>query len=269
MVRVLVTGCLGRMGARIISMVRQTDGIELVAAVERAGHQKKGEDIGTQMGFGEIGVPVSDDICDCIDRCDVIIDFTNSAASMENVQAAKEHGKAIVIGSTGFSAGELDEIKTTCSSIRCVLAPNMSVGVNLLFKMLRDIAPLMKDDYDIEIIEAHHRHKKDAQSGTALKLAQVIANAVHRDLSKVGVFSRHGLIGARTDEEIGIQTIRGGDIVGEHTIIFAGIGERIEIAHKATNRDNFAKGAVKAALWICSQENGFYDMMDVLGLNKP
>ncbi len=268
MVRVLVTGCLGRMGTRIINMVRNSDGIELAAGVEMKGHPKKGEDIGVLNGFGQIDVPVSDDINDCIDSCDVIIDFTSAAVSMNNMRVAADKGKAIVIGSTGFSAEQLDEAISVAKNSRIVLAPNMSVGVNLLFKVLSEISPLLKDDYDIEIIEAHHRNKKDAPSGTAIKLAEVIADSINRDLSKVGVFERNGLIGARTDEEIGIQTIRGGDIVGEHTVIFAGTGERIEIAHKATNRDNFAKGAVKAALWICSQENGFYDMMDVLGLKS-
>jgi 4-hydroxy-tetrahydrodipicolinate reductase len=268
MVKALVTGCLGRMGMRIINMIQNTDGVELCAALEIKGHPKKGEDIGTLSGFGNIGVLVDDDINDCIDLCDVIIDFTSSSASLDNLKAAAGKNKAIVIGSTGFSPAELGEVKETCNEARCVLAPNMSVGVNLLFKILKDISPLLKDDYDIEIIEAHHRNKKDAPSGTAIKLAEVIADSISRDLEKVGVYERHGLIGKRTDDEIGIQTIRGGDIVGEHTVIFAGIGERIEIAHKATNRDNFAKGAVIAAKWLYSKENGLYDMMDVLGMKS-
>jgi 4-hydroxy-tetrahydrodipicolinate reductase len=268
MVNILVTGCLGRMGIRIINMIQETDGVALAAAVEIKGHGKTGEDIGTLIGLGALSVPVSDDILDCVDKCDVIIDFTSKSASIENLRVAKGHGKAIVIGSTGFTVDEVDEIKDISEGVRCVLAPNMSVGVNLLFKILREISPLLKDDYDIEIVEAHHRHKKDAPSGTAVKLAEVIADSVGRDLNKVGVYERHGMIGARTDEEIGIQTIRGGDIVGEHTVIFAGTGERIEIAHKATNRDNFAKGAVKAAKWIADKDNGLYDMMDVLGLKN-
>lgn len=268
MVKVLVTGCLGRMGSRIINMIQDTDGIELSAAVERKGHAKKGEDIGIINGFGELGVPVSDDINDCIENCDVIIDFTTADVSLLNLEAAGKNNKAIVIGSTGFTADQVAKAGQICANARCVLAPNMSVGVNLLFKILREISPLLKDDYDIEIIEAHHRHKKDAPSGTALKLAEVIADSIGRDLKKVGVFERNGLIGERTNEEIGIQTIRGGDIVGEHTVIFAGAGERIEIAHKATSRDNFAKGAVKAALWLSGQKNGLYDMMDVLGLKS-
>jgi len=266
MIKVMVTGCLGRMGTRILNIVRETDGVSLAAGLEMKGHPKKGADIGTLNGLGEIGVPVSDDINDCIDACDVIIDFTSPEASMQNISVAAEKGKAIVVGTTGLTDEQIAKVKDMSASVKCVLAPNMSVGVNLLYKVLNDISPLLKDDYDIEIIEAHHRNKKDAPSGTAIKLAQVIADSVDRDLNKIGVYERHGIIGARTDEEIGIQTIRGGDIVGEHTVIFAGAGERIEIAHKATSRDNFAKGAVRAAKWICAKENGLYDMMDVLGL---
>jgi len=268
MIKVLVTGCLGRMGSRIINIIQNTDGVSLGACVEVKGSAKKGEDIGVLNGLGKIGVLVDDDIKDCISRCDVIIDFTNSSVSLNNLKVAEANKKAMVIGSTGFTPSELTEVRNICKNVRCVLAPNMSVGVNVLFKVLRDISPMLKDDYDIEIIEAHHRLKKDAPSGTAIKLAEVIADSINRDLAKVGVYERHGLIGARTNEEIGIQTIRGGDIVGEHTVIFAGTGERIEIAHKATNRDNFAKGAIRAAKWVCSQKNGLYDMMDVLGLKS-
>ena len=268
MIKALVTGCLGKMGTSIINIMEKIDGIELCAAVELKGHPKKGEDIGELMGFGKLGILVSDDIDECIDLCDVIIDFTNPRASSYNIKAAARKNKAIVIGTTGFSKAEISNIRKIKKSVRCLMAPNMSVGINILNKILKDITQLLKDDYDIEIFEAHHRDKKDAPSGTAIRLAQVIAESIDRDLEKVGVFERHGIIGERTKDEIGIQTIRGGDIVGEHTVMFAGDGERIEITHKATSRDNFARGAVKAAIWICSQENGIYEMMDVLGIKS-
>ena len=175
-------------------------------------------------------------------------------------------GKAVVIGTTGFSPAQTAEIKKLAETARVVLAPNMSVGVNLMFKVVADIARILCTGYDVEIVEAHHRLKKDAPSGTAMKLAQVIAAALERDLDQVGVYERKGMIGQRTDAEIGIQTLRAGDIVGEHTVMFGGIGERLEIIHRAHNRDNFARGAVRAAQWIVSQPQGLYDMQDVLGL---
>jgi 4-hydroxy-tetrahydrodipicolinate reductase len=171
-----------------------------------------------------------------------------------------------VIGSTGFTAEEMKRARELADSVRCVLTPNMSVGVNVLLKVLADVAGILGDDYDVEIVEAHHHLKKDAPSGTALKMAQVIAESLGRDLDQVGVYSRKGMIGERTKPEIGIQTVRAGDIVGEHTVIFGGMGERLEFIHRAQSRDNFARGAIRAALWIVGRENGLYDMQDVLGL---
>ena len=184
----------------------------------------------------------------------------------ENLRIAAGKGKSMVIGTTGFSKEDLTEIGTLTKTVPCVLASNMSLGVNLLLKVLQDIARVLGDDYDIEIVEAHHRLKKDAPSGTALKMAQVIADAVDRNLEEVAVYARKGIIGQRTKKEIGIQTIRAGDIVGEHTVIFGGLGERIEITHKASSRDTFARGALKAALWLAGKPSGLYDMQDVLGL---
>ena len=172
----------------------------------------------------------------------------------------------MVIGTTGFSAAEIEEVKKLAKDTKVVLAPNMSVGVNLMFKVVADIAGILSSGYDVEIVEAHHRLKKDAPSGTAMKLAQVIARALNRNLDEVGIYARQGMIGQRTDAEIGIQTLRAGDIVGEHTVMFGGIGERLEIIHRAHNRDNFARGAVRAAHWIVAQAPGLYDMQDVLGL---
>jgi 4-hydroxy-tetrahydrodipicolinate reductase len=209
---------------------------------------------------------VSGSLAECLPTGEVLLEFTNPVASMTHFREVANAGKAMVIGTTGFSAEQLAEIRELAPRVRVVLAPNMSVGVNLMFKVVEDVARVLKDGYDVEIVEAHHRLKKDAPSGTALKLAQVMAQALGRDLEEVGVYARKGLIGERSKEEIGIQTVRAGDIVGEHTVIFGGIGERLEIIHRAHSRDNFARGAVRAALWVVQQPLGLYDMQDVLGL---
>jgi len=197
---------------------------------------------------------------------DVAIDFTSHAASMQHLQTAVQLKKPIVIGSTGFSAEEMEKIRSMAQCVPCVLAPNMSVGVNVLFKVLKTVAEILGDDYDVEIVEAHHHLKKDAPSGTAMKMAQIIAEALGRDLDKVGVYERKGLIGERSRTEIGIQTLRAGDIVGEHTVMFGAVGERLELVHRAHSRDNFARGAIRAAKWVVGQPPGLYDMQDVLGL---
>jgi 4-hydroxy-tetrahydrodipicolinate reductase len=201
-----------------------------------------------------------------LESTDVVIDFTNAASSLEHLRVASAYGRSMVIGSTGFTREQLDEAAKLATSVPCVISPNMSVGVNVMFKMAAEAARLLGDSYDVEIVEAHHRFKKDAPSGTAIKLAQVVAKALGRDLGDVGVYARHGMTGARTGPEIGIQTIRGGDIVGEHTIVFASLGERIEIVHRAHSRDNFARGAIRAAMWVLEQPCGIYDVSDVLGI---
>jgi 4-hydroxy-tetrahydrodipicolinate reductase len=266
MVKAIVTGAVGRMGNRIINIINETDGIELVGATEKRGSKFIGMDSGELAGIGKNNITISDDITVIAKDCDVIIDFTSPASSLEHLYSAAEEKRAIVIGTTGFSDEQLKKIKGLSREIRCVLSPNMSVGVNVMFKMIRDMAKILGSEYDIEIIEAHHRLKKDAPSGTAMKMAEIVADSVKRDLSKVGVYSRKGIIGERKREEIGIQTIRAGDIVGEHTVMFGGLGERLEITHKAQSRDNFARGAVKAAMWIVDRPPGIYDMEDVLGL---
>lgn len=266
MVRIGVTGAMGRMGSRITTLAKEYHGITLAGAIERKGHEGIGKDIGQLLGIGETGVALADSIDSVIGQCDVIIDFTFTAATLQHAKLAAREKKAMVIGTTGFSKEEVATIKELSASLPVVLAPNMSVGVNLLLKVLRDIARVLGDDYDIEIVEAHHRLKKDAPSGTALKMAQVIAEAVDRNLDEVAVYARKGLIGERTKKEIGIQTVRAGDIVGEHTVLFGGLGERIEVTHKASSRDTFARGALKAALWISGRKPGLYDMQDVLGL---
>ncbi|MBI5213926.1 MAG: 4-hydroxy-tetrahydrodipicolinate reductase [Nitrospirae bacterium] len=266
MTKIIVTGATGRMGNRITALSKDYHALRLVGAAERKGHEAVGKDIGHIAGMGDAGVKLTDTLEDIIDACDVIIDFTSISATFQHLKLAAERKKAMVIGTTGFSKEDMESITGMCKDIPVVLAPNMSVGVNLLLKVLQDIAKVLGDDYDIEIVEAHHRLKKDAPSGTAMKMAQVIAGAVNRDFDEVGVYARKGLIGERTKKEIGIQTLRGGDVVGEHTVFFYGLGERIEITHKASSRDTFARGALKAALWISGRKPGLYDMQDVLGL---
>jgi 4-hydroxy-tetrahydrodipicolinate reductase len=266
MVKAIVAGAGGRMGGRIIHMLEGAQGIVLAAAFENAGHPAVGRDVGEVVGLPKKNIPVAASLKEVLNAGEVVIDFTNPETSLDHLKIAAPAGKAVVIGTTGFAAAQIDEIKKLARETRVVLAPNMSVGVNLMFKVVADIAGILSSGYDVEIVEAHHRLKKDAPSGTAMKLAQVIAGALNRNLDEVGMYARQGMIGPRTDAEIGIQTLRAGDIVGEHTVMFGGIGERLEIIHRAHNRDNFARGAVRAADWIVAQAPGLYDMQDVLGL---
>lgn len=268
MVKTIVTGAGGRMGGRIISLISAMDDIEVVAAIEVPGHPIVGRDVGHSLGLGRTGALVSDKLAECIDLADVVIDFTNHEASINYLRIASERNRAIIIGSTGFTLDEMNIVQQLTEKTRCVLSPNMSVGVNVMLKVLEYCSGILNDDYDVEIIEAHHHLKKDAPSGTAMQMAQVIAKRLGRNLDKEAVYARKGLIGERTKKEIGIQTIRAGDIVGEHTVIFGGIGERLEFTHRAHSRDNFAKGAIRAAQWIVDQKNGLYDMQDVLGLKE-
>ncbi len=254
------------MGGRIIALMKEFSDLRLVGALENKGHQSIGKDSGEIAGIGKNGITITDDIEKIIKSSDVIIDFTLPSATLEKLRIASREKKAMVTGTTGFNKDELAEIKSLAGSIPCVMAPNMSIGVNLILKVLADIARVLKDDYDVEIIEAHHRMKKDAPSGTALKMAQVIADALGRNLDDVVKYARKGIIGERPKKEIGIQTIRAGDIVGEHTVLFGGMGERIEVTHRVSSRDTFARGALKAAQWIVNKKAGLYDMQDVLGL---
>ncbi len=266
MINVIVAGAAGRMGQRIGYMISQHPELNYAAAFEAAGSPAIGNDPGVMGGWGEAGIKIEEGLEAVIDKGDVIIDFTFHKATMEFAKIAASHKRAMVIGTTGLSVENLAELKTLSASFPCVQAPNMAVGVNVLFKLAAKTASILGDDYNIEIVELHHNKKKDAPSGTALKLAEMAASGVNRDLEKVGVYERNGIIGERTVEEIGVQTVRGGDIVGEHTIYFAGPGERIEITHRAHSRDNFAQGAVKAAAWVAGKEPGMYTMFDVLDL---
>jgi 4-hydroxy-tetrahydrodipicolinate reductase len=266
MVKAIVSGAAGRMGGRIIHMLEEAEGIVLAGAVERPEHPAVGLDVGEVVGLPLKNVPVVGQLAEVLPQGEVLIEFSHPEPSLAHLKEVAAAGKAMVLGTTGLSPGQLAELQALAPRVRLVFAPNMSVGVNLMFKVVADIARVLSEGYDVEIVEAHHRLKKDAPSGTALKLAQVLAHALGRDLDQVGVYSRQGIIGERSKEEIGIQTLRAGDIVGEHTVLFGGIGERLEIIHRAHSRDNFARGAVRAALWVVHQPPGLYDMQDVLGV---
>ena len=266
MLKAIVAGAAGRMGARIIHMIRQSRDLELAGVFEHPGHPSVGKDVGQVVGVGELGLAIAGSPKEVMDLGEVLIDFTTPAATLENIRLASARGVAMVIGTTGFSADIIEEVRGLAKSIRCVMAPNMSVGVNVMFRIAGEMAKILGHDYDMEILEVHHRLKKDAPSGTAMRLAQILAEAVERDLEKVAVYERKGMIGERTDDEIGLQSWRAGDITGEHTVMFGGIGERLELIHRAHNRDNFARGALRAALWVVDQPAGLYDMQDVLGL---
>ena len=254
------------MGRLVIKVIQESEGISLVGATERMNHPLIGHEIAETRGVGKPGIVMTDSLAKVGDDYDVIIDFTTPENSMNNLRWAAFEERAIVIGTTGFSPQEMEEIARIAPETRTVFSPNMSVGVNVMFKLISEAARVLGDDYDVEIIETHHRMKKDAPSGTALKMAEILARSLKRNLSEVGRYERKGIIGERRSEEIGIQCIRAGDIVGDHTVMFGGIGERIEITHRAQNRENFARGGVRAAKWIVNQQKGLYDMLDVLGL---
>jgi len=266
MIKVIIAGAAGRMGQRIAHMVDRHPQLVIAAGFEAPGSPAIGRDIG-ELALGEKnGVLIESGIESVIGKGDVIIDFTFHAATMAFARVAAREGVAMVIGTTGLTAENLAELAGLAKNFPCVQAPNMSICVNVLFKLVKKTAALLGDDYDIEIIEAHHNKKKDAPSGTAIKLGEMAAEGVNRKLSEVGVFERNGIIGERKPGEIGISTIRAADIVGEHTVYFAAQGERIELSHRAHSRDHFARGAATAAAWVARRPNGIYSMFDVLGL---
>ena len=262
----IVVGAGGRMGGRVIHAIQESGSIRLSGAVERKDHPSLGRDVGELHGLGKLGVVLEGGLKR--GRGDVIINFSSPSASMESLEFACREGLAVVIGTTGLSPEQIGRMKELSKVGRCVFSPNLSVGMNVMFRVVQEVARALGADYDVEILEAHHHLKKDSPSGTAVKLGELVAKALGRDFSRVAVYGRKGMVGERTKEEIGMQVIRAGDIVGEHTVFFGGIGERLEITHRAHSRDNFARGAVRAALWVVDQPNGLYDMQDVLGLNK-
>ena len=264
--RVAVMGAAGRMGRNLIEAVCQAEGAELTAAIDRPDSSLIGADTGELIGQERLGVALSGDLAAVTDRFDVVIDFTHPTVTLKNLEICRQAGKAMVIGTTGFSAEEKQQLADAAREIPIVFAANFSVGVNLCLKLLDTAARVLGDEVDIEIIEAHHRHKVDAPSGTALRMGEVVAQALGRDLEKVAVYGREGQTGARARETIGFATVRAGDVVGDHTVLFAAEGERVEITHKASSRMTFARGAVRAALWLRQQPAALYDMQDVLGL---
>jgi 4-hydroxy-tetrahydrodipicolinate reductase len=266
MVRLAVAGATGRMGRTIIAACQEDDQTCCTAALEQSGSSLLGGDAGELAGVGRLGVPVSADLAAALAHCDVVVDFTRPEATLAHVEVCRAAGKRLVIGTTGFSAEQRERIAQAGAEVAIVLAPNMSVGVNLCFKLLELAAQVLGGGVDVEIIEAHHRHKVDAPSGTALRMGEVIAQALGRDLSTCAVYGRQGKLGERARDTIGFATLRAGDIVGEHTALFADVGERLEITHRASSRMTFAKGALRAARWIMERERGLYDMQDVLGL---
>ena len=266
--KIAIAGAGGRMGRQLIQAVQAVENVELGAAFERKGSTLVGADAGELAGLGHLGVVVSDDLQAQKNNFDLLIDFTRPQGTLEHIAFCLANNKKMVIGTTGFDEAGKAAIQVASEKIAVVFASNFSVGVNLVFKLLEKAAKVMGDYCDIEIIEAHHRHKVDAPSGTALSMGEHIAKTLGRDLKTHGVFCREGIIGERKRDEIGFSTVRASDVVGEHTVWFADIGERVEISHKASSRMTFANGAVRAAKWLESKSKGLFDMTDVLDLNN-
>jgi 4-hydroxy-tetrahydrodipicolinate reductase len=265
MQNIAIAGSSGRMGRALIEAVAQSGDFRLKAALERADSPFLGKDAGELFG-APCGIGISADLDRVLPGCDVLVDFTRPEATLQHLDLCRRLGIRMVIGTTGFSADQKERFVEASGSISMVIAPNMSVGVNLTFKLLELAAKVLDDGYDIEIVEAHHRHKVDAPSGTALRMGEVVAAALGRDLAECAVYGREGVTGERKASTIGFATVRGGDIVGDHTVMFAGTGERVEITHKASSRATFAQGALRAARFLSSRKNGLFDMQDVLGL---
>jgi 4-hydroxy-tetrahydrodipicolinate reductase len=264
-IRIAVAGAAGRMGRAIIEASRSAAGVAVRAAIERPGSPAVGTDAGELAGVGRLGVPVVDSVA-AAPEFDVLIDFTRPEVTLDNLAHCLATKRRLVIGTTGLSGEQRQRVVDAAGAIAVVLAPNMSVGVNLCFKLLDIAARVLGDEVDVEIVEAHHRNKLDAPSGTALRMGEVVAHALGRKLEDCAVYGRHGVTGVRDRQSIGFSVLRGGDIVGDHTVVFAGNGERVEVTHRATSRLTFAAGALRAARWIVGRERGLFDMQDVLGL---
>ena len=266
MIRVAVCGAAGRMGRALVAAVQVQDGVTLAAATEYPQSSALGADAGELAGIGKLGVAISPSLADVIAGVDVVIDFSTPAATVTHAKLCQANGVAIVIGTTGFSDADQQALNVAAQQVPLVCSGNYSVGVNVTLKLLALAAKTFGDTVDIDVLEAHHRHKVDAPSGTALMMGQAVADALGRDLKQDAVYAREGHTGPRDRRSIGFQTLRGGDTVGDHTVFFFGEGERVEVRHVATNRANFANGAVRAAAWAVSRPAGRYDMQDVLGL---
>ncbi len=267
MIQVVVSGAAGRMGREIVRLVLAGDGLALAGAVDRA-PGAAGQDAAALAGLPPCGVRIAASLAEALPAAGVVIDFTHFEASAAHAEACAAAGIPMVVGATGFTPAARARVAAAAARIPIVLSPNMSVGVNVLFDLVRQAATTLGDAYDVEIVELHHRRKKDAPSGTAVRLAEVAAAALGRDPARDVTLARQGMIGERPAREIGVQTVRGGDVVGEHTVFFFGEGERLELTHRATSREQFARGAVRAARWIAGRPAGLHDMADVLGLRR-
>ena len=268
MARIGVVGAAGRMGKTIVGCIEDTEGASLCCGTEAPGNPALGQDVGELAGIGKKNIILHDDLAEMMRTCDAVIDFSTPESSMRTLEEAVAQGKSVVFGTTGLSDSEKKKIQEAAKSIRIVFAPNMSIGVNVLFKVVQDVAKILGDAYDVDIVEAHLKVKKDAPSGTAVRLSELVAEALERDLNEVGVYGRKGFSDGRGPKEIGVHTLRAGDIVGEHRVMFGGMGETLEIFHRAQSRETFARGSVRAALWVVNQPPGLYDMQDVLGLRE-
>lgn len=260
-----ISGAAGRMGKTLVQAVHATDGVQLTLAVEHHTNDSIGQDAGALAGIEALSIPISNQLS--VDSFDVLIEFTLPESTIEHVEQCAEANRPIVIGTTGLTDSQLARLREASESIPIVFAPNMSVGVNVCLKLLETAAQAFGESVDIEVVEAHHRAKVDAPSGTALKMGEVVADALGRSLKVDGVFARHGTTGARQRSTIGFSTIRGGDIVGDHTVMFIGEGERVEITHRSNSRMTYASGAVRAAQWVINQSPGLYGMSDILSLD--
>jgi len=266
MADVVVAGAAGRMGNRLVALLQEDKELRLVAALEAPGHPALGRDAGEAAGVGRLTVPITADAEAALGKDRILIEFSVPEASLAHARLVARQGGRAVIGTTGFTPAQREELAAIGRSIAILVAPNMSVGVNVAFRILADMARMLGDDYDVEIVETHHRFKKDAPSGTALRMAEVVAEALGRDLAKTAVYDRHDKLAERTRKEIGMAALRTGDVVGEHTVTFGALGERLELTHRAQSRDNFARGALRAARFIATAGPGLYSMQDVLGL---
>jgi len=264
MINVIVCGGCGKMGSTVARLVRQNENMKLAGIIESPSHPDIGKDWGIAVGMGESGIIVKDNLEEIIQNADQIVEFTNPQVSLKHLEIVSKHKKTMIMGTTGFSSEEIKEINKLAQGTPFLLSPNMSLGVNLLFKLVAETAAALSDDYDIEIVEAHHRFKKDAPSGTAKKLAQEIAKVKNIHLDDVAIYGREGMTGERKSGEIAIHSIRGGDITGEHTVMFTTLGERLELTHKAHSRDTFAYGTIQAIKFMEGKPTGFYEMKDVL-----
>jgi len=262
--KIAIAGSSGRMGRALLEVVLRSSDLKLAAALEARDNPAVGKDAGELTG-SPCGVKISDDATKAIAGCDVLIDFTRPDGTAAHLAACRKQGVKMVIGTTGFSEAQKKEIAGAARDIAIVMSPNFSVGVNVAFRLLEIAAGALGQGYDVEIMEAHHRHKVDAPSGTALRMGEVVAHALGRNLNKHAVYGREGVTGERKDETIGFATVRGGDTVGDHSVMFIGTGERLEISHHASSRANFANGALRAARFVASRKTGLFDMADVLG----